>query len=163
MYTIVCCIHLGKTQKRVLFYPLARSLLLDPVTSDGEISVCILCLPSIASCAHFPSHYLALLKNQCHGPLKYRMHTLSHSFNLVICSLKIRIMSFHVCLRDSNLTPWVARAVISIMFLNAGCSKAWIGYHTWIVSIPVDSEISVHTWFVLISHWIAASLKISLV
>ena len=47
----------------LLHSPHSRSLFLDPMTSDGKISISVTCLPSITSNIDGTAHEIALLNN----------------------------------------------------------------------------------------------------
>jgi hypothetical protein len=62
MLTIVCSVHLNKTDKSVFECPFAFFTLLDPMSRDSEVCVCVRCLPSVA-CEADAAYYIATLKH----------------------------------------------------------------------------------------------------
>jgi hypothetical protein len=71
------------------------------------------------------------------------------------------MISWHVWRWSGILTPFVARVVMWIMFWNAGCSKAWIGYHQ-ISTYSASADWLLCTWSVDMSHSMVASWNRSL-
>ena len=88
-------------------------------------------------------------------------HTFNLSHSAVSCHLKVSIISWWVWRQSGILTPFIAQAVIWIMFWNAGYLKAWIGYHQ-ISARSTSEDWFLLTWSVDTSHSMAASQNRSL-
>ena len=56
----VRAIHLGESKQSVLKGPFSRCMLLDPMSCDSKISICIISLPGIAGQTDFPHNSGAL-------------------------------------------------------------------------------------------------------
>ena len=128
-YTIVGIVKTCEAEKSSLGLPLCWRCLLDPMPSNRKVAVSVAGLPCIACQIDLASDRWTLGKKlEYQTTISRYVLTFNFAFSLVRWSLNVRLISARVAFRPGILTPFVARAAISIISLNFGCSRACSGY-----------------------------------
>lgn len=127
-HTIMSGVHPCETQQRAVSLKHSRWHLFYPMACNREIRVLISGLPCI-TCETYKAGVVTLEYWLTKNETIQWWVVLTVIFNLKLWRffLNSSMMCLRVTLRPGILTPFVARAATSIIFLNDGWSKAWIG------------------------------------
>jgi hypothetical protein len=125
--SVVCIVDFGEPEESTFTFPSRECLFFYPMACDSKIAISVTGLPRITSNIDRPedSVTLHITTRSDNGQ---HVNGLKRAFRvflrLVRWFLNILVISARVAFLPGILTPLVARAAISIISLNFGCSSA---------------------------------------